>query len=71
MYEVPFKRDNQIVVLMSTPYKRALQVLARQIGTDLSHLVRQAIAEYVRAHHDGAFNVIYDECIQDFAVKEK
>lgn len=65
MYEINVKKDDQIVILMSRPYKRALMRLARRIGTDMSHLVRQAVAEYISNHHDSIFNQIYDEAIQD------
>ena len=71
MYEIPIKKETQIIVLMSRPYKEALKRLAVRTGTDLSHLVRQAIAEYVDNRHEGAFNQIYDECIQDFKIRSK
>ena len=71
MYEIPIKKETQIIVLMSRPYKEALKRLAARTGSGLSHLVRQSIAEYVDTHHEGAFNQIYDECIQDFKTRSK
>lgn len=70
MYEVPFKKDAQLIVLMSEPYKSALKRLALRSGTDMSDIVRIALAEYISNHHYGEFNQIYDEEIRDF-VKNK
>lgn len=70
MYEVPFKKDDQIVVLMTTPYKRALMRLAQRTGTDMSHFVRQAIVEYIESRHEAVFNQLYDESLQDYTKKE-
>ena len=70
MYDLQLKKNDQIVVLMSRPYMRALMRLARRIGTDMSHFVRQAIIEYIENHHAALFNQIYDECLQDQQVKE-
>lgn len=66
MYEIPFKKDTQLIVLMSTPYKDALKRIAIRTGSDMSDLVRRAIAEYIRNHHETEFNQIYDEEIRDF-----
>lgn len=66
MYEVPFKREDQVTVMFTKPYKEALQRLAQNHGTDMSNYVRQAVAEHIQTHHEGEFNRLYDEILQDF-----
>jgi len=69
MYEVRFKKKDQIVIKISTPYKRAVDRIAQRKGTDMSNFIRQALAEYIETNHSSEFNRIYDECLQDFQSK--
>ncbi len=71
MYGAEFKRDEPAVVMMTRPYKRALMRLAQRMGTDMSHLIRQAIVEYIDNHHSGIFDQIYDECLRDYIIPKQ